>query len=141
MFVRPYRLEGESCGIPIIWWSEVYLYIVSGLSLVGLLVTVTALASFNQKLTKSMLAFGMIVVCVVLVCWTCYGFSLFISEEDDCAEKKPGWYGVMILLLILGFCPFIGFAYVNRPACCLGESDGSSKNENDWTTFKSSSEY
>ena len=107
--IRPQRLEaGEQCGIPVIWWSEMWLTIFGFLGPVGLVIVIVALITKREDKTKTVAALLSVLTFFATIGWTTYGYFLIGSADNDCGsvEGMFGWYALMITLLCIGSIPY-----------------------------------
>ena len=92
--IRPQRLEaGEQCGIPVIWWSEMWLTIFGFLGPVGLVIVIVALITKREDKTKTVAALLSVLTFFATIGWTTYGYFLIGSADNDCGlvEGMSGW--------------------------------------------------
>ena len=99
-----YRATDEKCGIPIVWWCEVFLAAYMGQGMMQIWIVV--FAQFQATLPY-MLAIQLGVPCLCLyflMAWSIYGFSLNNSPLNNCnmVEVDQGWYSLMVFLLGIG---------------------------------------
>ena len=134
------RLDGEEqCGIPIIWWSEVWISIQSTLGFVGLLFIILALTSQREDVKAPVVGFSIILILSATVVWTTYGYILIGSADNNCGlvEEMSGWQSLMTTLLCIGSIPylvlllvlFVSIGKCIAGSCCKSREPGSSNEE------------
>ena len=91
--ITPKRLEGEDCGIPIIWWNETWLTILGCVGFAGLLVVLVGLIFANFTATSATLGVSMALIIPTLLGWTIYGYILIFDPMNDCGlnPETSGW--------------------------------------------------
>ena len=113
--ITPLRLEGEKCGIPIIWWNETWLTILGCLGFDGLLVIIVGLVTANAVVTGVVWFVPSFLIVITWIGWTIYGFGMIFNPLNDCGvnPETTGWQTMMIILLCIGSIPLFCIG------CCI----------------------
>ena len=110
MTLKQARLDGaDKCGIPVVWWDEVFLSVMSCMSIVGILAITVALITAKSTPTGVTLGVGAALIWLFLVSWTIYGYTIIGSEENDCGMNPDtsGYQTLMIVLICFGSIPLV----------------------------------
>ena len=108
-FFESAKDSGAICGIPVIWWSEIWFLIAlctSDLMMISSLVA-WCYKDPNKEFEANEIVFPF--AFFTMTAWTSYGFVLYTSDDNNCAdlEETAPWLKLMIALLVFGCISFI----------------------------------
>ena len=112
LILEYYKNNGNSCGIPLYTWLEIFFIIYclqSVWNLNMLWITRYAHRYRIHFVIGSAILFGL-----AIVIWVIYGYSIYFSDENDCQKNSDTcfWLVIMIIILFIGLFWIIAF-------CCL----------------------
>ena len=82
-----YRKTDEVCGIPVIWWSEIFIIIYLFQGILQINVIWMARTQFFELVPLYQILVP-VTIMFAISGWTIYGIVLFNSKKNDC-DKNP----------------------------------------------------
>mmetsp|Transcript_4457 Transcript_4457/g.6602 ORF Transcript_4457/g.6602 Transcript_4457/m.6602 type:complete len:91 (-) Transcript_4457:501-773(-) len=77
-----FRNRGEGCGIPVIFWIEIFFVILLTKSIFDLNVIWVMRVSYRMRMPFFITSW--IIFTTGLAAWTVYGYFLYFSDRNDC---------------------------------------------------------
>ena len=116
-----WRATKEGCGIPVVLYSELVFLnyaIYALISIIILCCVKPAEGSGGAKCAGVVRALSVLIFLGLIV----YGYIIYLSPDNDCAENKDtrGWNTFMLVILILGTLFFALVCCLCMCACCFG---------------------
>uniref|UniRef100_A0A7S3FZK8 RING-type domain-containing protein n=1 Tax=Strombidium rassoulzadegani TaxID=1082188 RepID=A0A7S3FZK8_9SPIT len=110
-----FRNNGNQCGIPLLFWLEIFFVIALSRSIFNLNIIWIVRYRYNWRIPFYIGSF--LFFTALLVAWIIYGYVLYFSPDNDCQSHSDTtfWLVVMILILFVGLFIMLVFFII---LCC-----------------------
>ena len=96
------RRGNKGCGIPVIFWIEIFFVIWLSKSTFGLNIIWILRTHYEYRIHFYIITW--LLFTAILVAWIIYGYVIYFSDDNDCQTHSDtsGWLIFMIILLFIG---------------------------------------
>lgn len=95
------RHNTKGCGIPVIFWIEIFFVIWLTKSTFGLNIIWILRTHYQYRIHFYIITW--LIFTAILVAWIIYGYVIYFSDDNDCQNSDVnGWLIFMIILLFIG---------------------------------------
>jgi len=106
------KKNGNSCGIPLILWLEVFFFIILISGLFELNLIWITRCCHRYRIHYFLIQGG--ILAILVTSWLIYGFIIYFSDDNDCQKNNDTCFWLVIMCIIL----FFGIFYI-LAVCCL----------------------
>lgn len=108
----------DGCGIPLYYWIMVE-FLLTIVKVFGLFLVVCMITRCIRKVAHFAMAYFLL-ISLLQVAWLIYGYTLYFSDDNDCAQKEDsyGWLIFFIILLFIGLFFILSVLILLIVACC-----------------------
>ena len=82
LVIEVFRADGETCGIPLYLWIEVFFIIWGSKSVFDL--NLIWIVRYRHRWIPEFLILSFLITCAALAGWTIYGYCIYFSDNNDC---------------------------------------------------------